>query len=105
VPLTAVCTCTCVQVRADQYVRLLQLSLNQLYGKEVIKPDGVYGPRTRTAVESFQELFGMPLHGDVGEQLQVVQRMLRGRADAGGVGPVASRRDGDAGAARDAKAD
>ncbi|KAL1520675.1 hypothetical protein AB1Y20_022244 [Prymnesium parvum] len=64
--------------RADQYVAVLQLSLNQLYGREVVKPDGVYGKRTQKAVEDFQQLFGMPLNGDVFEQLQTVSRVLRG---------------------------
>lgn len=71
-------TSTKLPVQPDRYVTLLQLSLNQLYGKEVVKPDGVYGPRTQRAAEDFQQLFGMPLNGDVNEQLQTVSRVLRG---------------------------
>lgn len=80
---TAVSLSSGVPVRPDQYVRLLQLSLNQLYGKEVVKPDGVYGPRTQRAAQDFQHLFGMPLNGDACEQLQTVLRLLRGTEGAG----------------------
>ena len=35
----------------NQDVKLLQLTLNQLFGREVVKPDGVYGGRTRKALQ------------------------------------------------------
>lgn len=60
-----------------QDVKLLQLTLNQLFGREVVKPDGVYGRRTRQALRDFQELFGMPIGGHVGQQLSTVIAVLR----------------------------
>ena len=47
-------------------------------GKQVITPDGVFGPRTRAAIEEFQRVFGMPLGGDLAEQLNTVSQALRG---------------------------
>ena len=50
----------------------LELALNQLMQREVVTPDGVYGPRTRTALTDFQSLFGLPAEGDVGDRKSVV---------------------------------
>ena len=61
-------------------VRILQLSLNQVLGRQFVKPDGVYGPKTRAAIEQFQADFGLPLGGDVAEQLKVVNMTLRAAA-------------------------
>ena len=78
---------------SDGHVKVLQLSLNQLYGRQVVRPDGVYGPRTKKAVEDFQELFGMPLHGDIGEQLTIVGRVLRGEGPGGAADPRLAERE------------
>ena len=58
-------------------IKLLQLSLNHVMGKHMVKPDGVYGPYTRRAIEDFQRTYGMPLHGDVAEQLNTVAAVMR----------------------------
>jgi len=59
-------------------VRLLQLGLIQVLGKKHgVVADGVYGERTRVAVEAFQETFGLPIGGDVSEQLAIVLSVLR----------------------------
>lgn len=65
-----------------QDVKLLQLTLNQLMGREVVKPDGVRGPRTERALRDFQTLFGLPARGDVGEQLETVIGVLRAERPA-----------------------
>jgi len=49
----------------------------QVMGRDVVKPDGVHGPRTKKALEDFQELFGMPIGGDLEEQLKLVSTVLR----------------------------
>ena len=61
--------------------RVLQLSLNQVLGRQFVKPDGVYGPKTRAAIETFQQMYGLPLDGDVGEQLATVRMTLRAVAE------------------------
>ena len=61
----------------DEGVRLLQLALNTVIGTQTVKPDGVWGPRTRQAVQDFQSQYGMPLNGDVAEQLRTVSSVLR----------------------------
>ena len=66
----------------NQDTKLLQLTLNQLFGREVVKPDGVYGPRTRQALQGFQELFGLPIGGHVGQQLSTVISVLRAERPA-----------------------
>lgn len=68
---------------ADEDVKLLQISLNQVMGEiggVTIKPDGVWGPKTRRAIEEFQTLYGMPLGGDLAEQLKTVSMVLRAAA-------------------------
>jgi len=89
---------------ADQDVKLLQLSLNQLMGcttarlpasralpahpcapsrfyrYEAITADGVYGARTQAAIADFQRTFGLPVDGDVTTQLSVVLQALREEA-------------------------
>jgi peptidoglycan hydrolase-like protein with peptidoglycan-binding domain len=60
----------------DEDIKMLQLFLNEVMGRELVKPDGVYGPRTRQAVLDFQSRFGMPLGGDVAEQLRTVRSVL-----------------------------
>ena len=52
-------------------------------GREVIKADGVFGPRTQQAAREFQLKFGMPLGGDVAEQLATVASVLRKAAGKG----------------------
>ena len=64
----------------EEFARMLQLSLNEVMGREVCKPDGVYGVRTRKALQDFQELFGLPISGDLEEQLKVVSQVLRNEA-------------------------
>ena len=61
----------------DEGVRLLQLALNTVIGTQTVKPDGVWGPRTREAVDVFQKRFGLPLEGDVAEQLNTVSQVLK----------------------------
>ena len=63
-----------------QDTRLLQLMLNQVSGKQVIKPDGIYGPRTQAAIEHFQQTFGMAADGDVAAQLRTVHAVLLAEA-------------------------
>ena len=60
-------------------MRILQLSLSQVLGRQFVKPDGVYGPKTRAAIEQFQADFGLPLGFDVAEQLKIVNMTLRQR--------------------------
>lgn len=66
-----------VGVDPDQDIKMLQLALNQLMQREVVTPDGVYGPRTRTALTDFQSLFGLPAEGDVGQQLTTVMGVMK----------------------------
>ena len=61
-------------------MRLLQLALNAVMGNEAVRPDGVWGPRTRDAIEQFQQRFGLPLGGDVAEQLKTVRMVLMAAA-------------------------
>ena len=55
-------------------------------GKPVVSPDGVWGPRTRKAVDDFQRAYGLPLEGDVAAQLAIVTKVLKGAAEAEGGG-------------------
>ena len=64
----------------EEYIRVLQLMLNQVSGREVVKPDGVYGPRTKAAIEHFQETFGLAAGGDVQAQLRAVHTALLAEA-------------------------
>ena len=73
---SAAASTSAVQVVVDEDIKLLQLFLNEVMGRELVKPDGVYGPRTRQAVLDFQSRFGMPLGGDVAEQLGTVRSVL-----------------------------
>jgi len=66
----------------DEDIKMLQLYLNETMGRELVKPDGVFGPRTVQAVRDFQTRYGMPLGGDVAEQLRTVSSVLR-KARAG----------------------
>ena len=59
-----------------------QLALNTVMGNGRVKPDGVWGPRTREAVDTFQKTYGLPLEGDVAEQLNTVSSVLRAAAAA-----------------------
>ena len=43
-----------------QDIRLLQLALKQVLGRDVAAADGVYGPRTKAAVVKFRRRFGLP---------------------------------------------
>jgi peptidoglycan hydrolase-like protein with peptidoglycan-binding domain len=67
-------------------VKVVQLALNQVLGRQFVRPDGVYGPKTRAAIEHFQNEFGMPLGGDVAEQLKIVSMTLREAAKAQATG-------------------
>ena len=62
--------------------------LHQVMGREVIKPDGVFGPRTKQAFIDFQSQFGMPLGGDVTEQLKTVADVMRKAARHGAAPPA-----------------
>ena len=73
----------------DEDVRLLQLALNTVMGNGRVKPDGVWGPRTREAVDTFQKTYGLPLEGDVAEQLNTVSSVLRAAAAAEARGDAA----------------
>jgi len=73
---SAAASTSAVQVVVDEDIKMLQLFLNEVMGRELVKPDGVYGPRTRQAVLDFQSRFGMPLGGDVAEQLRTVRSVL-----------------------------
>jgi len=57
--------------------KLLQLGLKLVLGRDMVSVDGVYGPRTRKAIEEFQHTFGLPIGGDITEQLRVVLEVLR----------------------------
>ena len=61
----------------DEDVRLLQVALNAVMGKQVVTADGVWGPRTMEAIEQFQRRFGLPLGGDVQQHLSTVSMMLK----------------------------
>ena len=61
----------------DEDVRLLQLALNTVMGKQVVTTDGVWGPRTRGAIEDFQRAYGLPLEGDVAAQLNTINTILK----------------------------
>lgn len=65
------------KVIVDEDVRLLQVALNTVMGKQLVKTDGAWGPRTREAVDIFQRTYGLPLEGDVAEQLNAVGQVLR----------------------------
>ena len=65
------------QPAVDEEVRLLQLALNVVMGKQVVTTDGVWGPRTRKAVEDFQRFYGLPLEGDVAAQLNTINTILK----------------------------
>jgi peptidoglycan hydrolase-like protein with peptidoglycan-binding domain len=67
----------------DAGIKLLQLVLNQVMRREVVTVDGVYGPRTRTAIDDFQKLFGLPVDGDVAAQLKTVAQALRAEKGPG----------------------
>ena len=86
----AACT-SAVQVVVDEDIKLLQLFLNEVMGRELVKPDGVYGPRTRQAVLDFQSRFGMPLGGDVAEQLGTVRSVLHRAAKSDAKATPAAR--------------
>ena len=75
----------------DENVKLLQISLNQVMGHKVVNPDGVWGPKTRRAVDEFQSLYGFPLGGDVAEQLKIISMVLRAAAAAEAGGEEAAR--------------
>ena len=65
------------------------MSLNQvlaMYGGTLVKPDGVWGPKTRKAIDEFQTQFGLPLGGDLAEQLRTVSTVIKqaAAAEAGG---------------------
>ena len=49
----------------------------------------VWGPRTREAVDTFQKTYGLPLEGDVAEQLNTVSSVLRAAAAAEARGDAA----------------
>ena len=61
----------------SQDLKLLQLALRQLMGRDDLVADGKYGPKTRRAIEEFQVVFGMPSGGDISEQLKIVSGVLR----------------------------
>ena len=65
-----------------EQVKLLQLCLNHVMGKQVVRPDGVFGSYTRRAIEDFQRRYGMPVAGDLAEQLNTVATVMRGGAVA-----------------------
>ena len=65
-----------------EQVKLLQLCLNHVMGKQVVRPDGVFGSYTRRAIEDFQRMYGMPVAGDLAEQLNTVATVMRGGAVA-----------------------
>lgn len=90
----------------SEEVRMLQLMLNHVMGREFIKPDGVFGPNTSKALADFQHEYGMPVDGDVMAQLRTVSsvvrragalgRRLSARVDVGGAdgdAPAQGKRD------------
>ena len=64
----------------EQDIKLLQLSLNQLMGYDVVTADGVYGPRTQKAIDDFRRTFALPVDGDISSQLSVVLQALKKEA-------------------------
>ena len=88
---SAAASTSAVQVVVDEDIKLLQLFLNEVMGRELVKPDGVYGPRTRQAVLDFQSRFGMPLGGDVAEQLRTVRSVLHRAAKSDAKATPAAR--------------
>jgi len=63
---------------ANANIKVLQLSLRQVLPRDVgVVVDGVYGPRTRAAITLFQETYGLPVDGEVGQQLHTVMSVLR----------------------------
>ena len=48
----------------------------QVMGRKMINPDGIWGPKTRRAVDEFQQMYGLPLGGDVAEQVKTVSAVL-----------------------------
>ena len=88
---SAAASTSAVQVVVDEDIKLLQLFLNEVMGRELVKPDGVYGPRTRQAVLDFQSRFGMPLGGDVAEQLGTVRSVLHRAAKSDAKATPAAR--------------
>ena len=88
---SAAASTSAVQVVVDEDIKLLQLFLNEVMGRELVKPDGVYGPRTRQAVLDFQSRFGMPLGGDVAEQLHTVRSVLHRAAKSDAKATPAAR--------------
>jgi hypothetical protein len=69
---SAAASTSAVQVVVDEDIKMLQLFLNEVMGRELVKPDGVYGPRTRQAVLDFQSRFGIDIIGCVLIQLSSV---------------------------------
>ena len=62
----------------QQQVRVMQLALRQVLPRDVgVVVDGVYAERTRAAVVLFQETYGLPVGGEIGEQLHTVMSVLR----------------------------
>ena len=88
---SAAASTSAVQVVVDEDIKLLQLFLNEVMGRELVSSDGVYGPRTRQAVLDFQSRFGMPLGGDVAEQLHTVRSVLHRAAKSDAKATPAAR--------------
>ena len=88
---SAAASTSAVQVVVDEDIKLLQLFLNEVMGRELVSSDGVYGPRTRQAVLDFQSRFGMPLGGDVAEQLRTVRSVLHRAAKSDAKATPAAR--------------
>ena len=88
---SAAASTSAVQVVVDEDIKLLQLFLNEVMGRELVSSDGVYGPRTRQAVLDFQSRFGMPLGGDVAEQLGTVRSVLHRAAKSDAKATPAAR--------------
>lgn len=55
--------------RNPEYVRWVQESLNKILGLQ-LKADGVMGPRTRSAIQSFQRQQGLMADGIVGRKTE-----------------------------------
>ena len=66
--------------------RCCHLQVLAMYGGTPVKPDGVWGPKTRRAIDEFQTQFGLPLGGDLAEQLRTVSTVIKqaAAAEAGG---------------------